>query len=49
MSYSPYPDLELTNLGVGDATVGLRFWHEQGKTQWEITHIEGELKVEVDD
>lgn len=43
------PDLELTNLGVGDATVDLRFWHEQGKTQWEITHIEGELKVEVDD
>ncbi|MFN6465620.1 MAG: hypothetical protein RMZ41_027890 [Nostoc sp. DedVER02] len=25
--------LELTNLSVGDATVGLRFWHDGEQTQ----------------
>jgi glycogen debranching enzyme len=32
------PDLHLTHLNVGDATVDLRFWREGERTQWEITH-----------
>lgn len=43
------PDLELTNLGVGDATVGLRFWREGEQTQWEVCHLEGGLKVYAND
>jgi len=30
------PDLELTNLAVGEATVDLRFWREDTKT--DVTH-----------
>ncbi len=36
------PDLELTNLAVGDAKVDLRFWGEDEQTRWEITHLSGE-------
>ncbi|WGV27418.1 amylo-alpha-1,6-glucosidase [Halotia branconii] len=39
------PDLELTNLSVGDATVALRFWQAGKQTQWEVTSLAGELKV----
>ncbi len=39
------PDLELTNLSVGDAAVSLRFWRVDEKTQWKITHMDGELQV----
>ncbi|HEY9597210.1 MAG TPA: glycogen debranching N-terminal domain-containing protein [Cyanophyceae cyanobacterium] len=39
------PDLELKNLGVGDAKVGLRFWREGARTRWEVTHMEGKLEV----
>jgi glycogen debranching enzyme len=39
------PDLELTNLYVGDAKVSLRFWREGEQTQWEVTHQDGELQV----
>ncbi len=39
------PDLELTNLSVGDATVGLRFWRDGEQTQWKVTHLDGELEV----
>ncbi len=40
------PDLELTNLAVGDATVALRFWRDGERTRWEITDINGTLQVE---
>ncbi len=39
------PDLHLTHLNVGDATVDLRFWREGEQTQWEITHLKGKLDV----
>ncbi|WP_242046306.1 MULTISPECIES: amylo-alpha-1,6-glucosidase [Calothrix] len=39
------PDLELTNLSVGDANISLRFWREEEQTRWEVTHIDGELQV----
>ncbi|GAX44099.1 amylo-alpha-1,6-glucosidase [Tolypothrix sp. NIES-4075] len=39
------PDLELTNLSVGDATVALRFWREAEKTRWEVTQKKGDLQV----
>jgi len=39
------PDLELINLSVGDATVGLRFWRDGEQTQWEVTHLDGELEI----
>ena len=39
------PDLELTNLSVGDATVALRFWREGKQTQWKVTSLDGELQV----
>lgn len=48
------PDLILTNLSVGDATVSLRFWradkdstdsHNQTQTKWEITQMNGSLEV----
>lgn len=39
------PDLELTNLSVGDAKVALRFWREGKQTLWEVTNIDGELQV----
>ncbi len=43
------PDLELTNLAVGEAMVSLRFWHEDEVTRWEVTHLDGELEVYTDD
>ena len=43
------PDLELTNLSVGDATVALRFWREGEQTRWEVTHLNGELNVYTED
>jgi len=39
------PDLELTNLLVGDATVALRFWREGEQTQWKVIDLEGDLQV----
>lgn len=39
------PDIALTNLVVGDAKVALRFWREGEQTRWEVTHLDGELKV----
>lgn len=39
------PDLELTNLAVGDATVALRFWRDREQTRWEVTDVKGELQV----
>ena len=44
------PDLELVNLSVGEAIVSLRFWRQDSqtqdsRTQWEVTHLEGELQV----
>lgn len=43
------PDLTLTNLAVGDAKVSLRFWRVGTQTRWEVTHLEGELKVYTGD
>ena len=40
------PDIELTNLRVGDATIALRFWREGDQTQWKVLHLDGELQVE---
>ncbi|MEC4816634.1 MAG: glycogen debranching N-terminal domain-containing protein [Scytonema sp. PMC 1069.18] len=42
-------NLELTNLTVGDATVGLRFWREGTQTRWEVTDLNGELQVSAQD
>ncbi len=42
------PDLELTNLAVGDAKVALRFWREGEQTRWKITHLSGELQIYAD-
>jgi glycogen debranching enzyme len=39
------PDVALTNLMVGDTKVALRFWREGKQTRWEVTHLDGELKV----
>ncbi|MBA3920522.1 MAG: amylo-alpha-1,6-glucosidase [Nostocaceae cyanobacterium] len=39
------PDLKLTNLSVGNTTVGLRFWREAEQTRWEVTEKKGELQV----
>ncbi len=39
------PDLELTNLKVGDATVALRFWREGEQTRWQVTDVNGKLQV----
>ncbi|MEB3179232.1 MAG: hypothetical protein VKL59_09410 [Nostocaceae cyanobacterium] len=33
----------ITILAVGDAKVSLHFWREGEQTQWEVTHIDGEL------
>lgn len=43
------PDLELSNLRVGDATVTLRFWREAEQTQWQVVNLDGELKVYAKD
>jgi glycogen debranching enzyme len=40
------PDLHLTYLNVGDATVDLRFWRVGDRTKWEITHLKGKLDVQ---
>lgn len=40
------PDIEITNLKVGDATVALRFWREGEQTQWKVLQLDGELEVE---
>ncbi len=39
------PDVELTNLRVGDAAVALRFWREGEQTSWEVTDLKGDLNV----
>jgi hypothetical protein len=39
------PDLQLTNIAAGDATVDLRFWREGEQTKWVITQQNGELTV----
>ncbi len=42
-------DVYLTNMVVGDATVDLRFWREDERTHWKVTHQIGELEVsEID-
>lgn len=41
------PDLKITNLSVGDATVGLRFWRDGEQTQWEVVHLDGELEGSI--
>lgn len=43
------PDLELTNLRVGAATVAIRFWREGDYTLWKVTDLKGELHVESKD
>jgi glycogen debranching enzyme len=40
------PDLELTNMKVGEAIVSLRFWREGNQTRWQVNQLEGELKVQ---
>jgi cellobiose phosphorylase len=39
------PDLHLTHLKVGDATVDLHFWREDEQTRWEVVDRVGELAV----
>ena len=39
------PDVQLTNISVGAATVDLHFWLEDGQTNWKIVHQVGELEV----
>ena len=43
------PDLQLTHVVVGEATVDLRFWREDEQTKWEVTHQHGELTVCLSD
>lgn len=43
------PDLELTNLDVGDATVALRFWRDGEQTRWQVTDMNGDLQVQAND
>jgi glycogen debranching enzyme len=38
------PDLHLTHLNVGDATVDLHFWRENEQTHWEVVDRVGELE-----
>lgn len=40
------PDLELKNLRIGDATVGLHFWRHGEQTQWRVTDMKGKLQVQ---
>lgn len=43
------PDVQLTNIRVGDATVDLRVWREDEQTHWKVIHQMGELSVsEID-
>jgi glycogen debranching enzyme len=39
------PHLTLTNLSVGDAKVNLRFWRDGELSRWQVTYLEGELKI----
>jgi glycogen debranching enzyme len=39
------PDLQLTNVSVGDAKVELRFWIEDAKTHWKVVNQVGKLEV----
>lgn len=39
------PDLEIKNLGVGEAKVGLSFHREGTKTKWKVTQIKGNIEV----
>lgn len=43
------PDVHLTNVAVGEATVDLRFWREGEQTNWNITQQNGELTVSTGD
>jgi glycogen debranching enzyme len=43
------PDIQLTNIAVGDATVDLRFWREDDQTQWRVIQQTGDLTVSTRD
>lgn len=43
------PDVELTNLHIGEATVSLRFWREGEQTRSQVISLKGELQVEMMD
>jgi len=43
------PDVQLTNVAVGEATVNLRFWREDEQTKWEVTQQNGEVTVSTRD
>lgn len=43
------PDIQLTNVAVGDATVDLRFWREDDQTQWRVIQQTGDLTVSTRD
>lgn len=38
-----------TNLAVGDAKVTLRFWREGEQTSWKVSHLDGELHIDLED
>jgi glycogen debranching enzyme len=40
------PDVTLSGLRIGTATVTLRFWRERDRTRWEPTRIDGRIDVE---
>jgi glycogen debranching enzyme len=39
------PDVELTNLKVGEARVSLRFWREGNVTRWRVLEVRGDVNV----
>lgn len=39
------PDITLTNLVVGNATIDLRVWRDGSETRWDVTPRQGELVV----
>jgi glycogen debranching enzyme len=39
------PDVTLSHLSVGEATLDLRFWREGERTRWEVLRSEGEIQV----
>ena len=43
------PDVKLTNIAVGDATVDLRFWREGEQTHWSVIQQTGDLSVSTRD
>jgi len=43
------PDVQLTNVAVGDATIDLRFWLEDEQTKWCVMRQAGELTVSTRD